>query len=131
MDNEHSYRIHIQKRTAAGEWEDLPIFPETPGFVLLESNPEKDGIRGMLMGVSDADIALFLASEPHIRRVIKTMLPIFLAADLMGAGEGRPPEMDADAIGRLLCRIRRRNSVNALLIDERGNAVERLIVFRK
>lgn len=37
----------------------------------------------------------------------------------------------ADAIGRLLCRIRRRDSVNALLIDERGNAVERLIVFRK
>ena len=98
MDNEDFYRIHIQQRTAAGEWEDLPIPPETPGFVLLESNPEKDGIQGMLMGVSDADIALFLASEPHIRRVIKTMLPIFLAADLIGAGHDAPNMMDAEAM---------------------------------
>lgn len=99
MDNEHFYRIHIQQRTAAGEWKDLPIRPETPGFVLLKSTPEKDGIQAVLMGVSDKDIALFLAHEPNIRRVIKEALPIFLAADLVGAGgEGKPPEMDAEAM---------------------------------
>ena len=104
MDNGHSYRIYAQQWTAAGEWEDLPIPPETPGFVLLESTPGKDGMRCAIMGVSDTDIAMFLAHEPHIRKVIKMALPAILAAELMGAEEGRQPEMDAEAMLTQLVR---------------------------
>lgn len=99
MKNAQQYRIHIQQRTESGAWEDLPILPETPGFVLLASNPEKNGVQCALVDVSDMDIALFLAHVPKIRKVIKQTLPVLLAADLAGAGgEGRPPEMDAEAI---------------------------------
>ncbi len=98
MDNGYSFRIHIQQRTESGEWEDLPILPETPGFVLLESKPEKDGVQAALVNVSDTDIALFLAHVPQIRRVIKTMLPVFLAADLMDVGQDAPNMMDAEAM---------------------------------
>lgn len=98
MNNEDFYRIHIQQRTAAGEWKDLPILPETPGFVLLASNPEKNGVQAALVNVTDMEIALFLAHVPQIRKVIKKALPVLLAADLMGKGEGRPPEMDAEAM---------------------------------
>lgn len=104
MDNGHSYRIYAQQRTAAGEWEDLPIPPETPGFVLLESTPGKDGMRCAMMGVSDTDIAMFLAHEPHIRKVIKMTLPAILAADLMGAGQDAPNMTDAEAMLTQLVR---------------------------
>lgn len=98
MDNEHSYRIHIQQRTESGAWEDLPILPETPGFVLLASKPEKNGVQCALVDVTDMDIALFLAHVPQIRKVIKQRLPIFLAADLIGAGQDAPNTMDAEAM---------------------------------
>ena len=98
MKNARQYRIHIQQRTESGAWEDLQIQPETDGFVLLSSKNHGEGVEAALMNVTNMEIALFLAYVPQIRRMIKTMLPIFLAADLMGAGEGRPPEMDAEAM---------------------------------
>lgn len=104
MKNARQYRIHIQQRTESGAWEDLPILPETDGFVLLSSKNHGEGVEDALMNVSDMEIALFLAHVPQIRRVIKTMLPVILAADLMGAGEGRPPEMDAEAMLTQLVR---------------------------
>lgn len=33
-------------------------------------------------------------------------------------------------IGKLLCAIRKRNSVNALILNSRGEAVERMMVYR-
>lgn len=99
MKNARQYRIHIQQRTESGAWEDLPIQPETDGFVLLSDKNHGEGVEAALLNVSDIEIALFLAHVPKIRKVIKEALPIFLAADLMGAGgEGKPPEMDAEAM---------------------------------
>ena len=104
MKNAQQYRIHIQQRTESGAWEDLPILPETPGFVLLASKPEKDGVQAALVNVTDMEIALFLAHVPQIRKVIKQTLPIFLAADLIGVGQDAPNMMDAEAMLTQLVR---------------------------
>lgn len=98
MKNARQYRIHIQQRTEAGQWEDLPIQTETDGFVLLSDKNHGEGVEAALMNVSDMEIALFLAHVPKIRQVIKEALPIFMAADLMGAGQGTPNMMDAEAM---------------------------------
>lgn len=98
MKNARQYRIHIQQRTESGAWEDLPIQPETDGFVLLSSKNHGEGVEAALMNLTDMDIALFLAHVPQIRKVIKQMLPILLAADLIGAGQDAPNMMDAEAM---------------------------------
>lgn len=36
----------------------------------------------------------------------------------------------ARQIGRLLCKMRGRDSLNAVLIDENGNTIERMIVIK-
>lgn len=37
----------------------------------------------------------------------------------------------ARKMGELLCRIRKRNAVNAVLLSERGDLLERMIVYRR
>ena len=82
MEKEELYRIHIQRRTEAGEWEDIPqIQKETTGFILLQSANEGKGVQSSLVNVSDNDIALFLMHVKTIRNVIIKGYPLFLLAD--------------------------------------------------
>lgn len=95
MKKDEKYRITWEVQQKDGTWEKHdPI--ETQAFALLADSGGGQGVNGIFMNISKADLALMFTHIPILRETVADFLPPILLASMLLGEQQKGEEADGD-----------------------------------